>query len=85
MASYITRTHCVARVTLSSLSSCLIHQSSGIIGLNRQTQFKELIEGEKEGEITQENGADLGVRHVCSGGLVPMMFVKHSSGRCLTP
>lgn len=84
MVSYITRTHCVARVTLNSLSSCLIHQSSGIIGLNRQT-CKELIEGEKEGEIIQENGADLGVRHMCSGGLVPVMFVKHSSGRCLTP
>lgn len=77
MASYIiTRIHCVARVTLNSLSSCLIHQSSGIIGLNHQTQFKELIEGEKEREITQENGADLGVRHMGSGALVPMMFVK---------
>lgn len=86
MASYIiTRTHCVARVTWNSLSSCLIHQSSGIIGLDRQTQFKELIEGEKERENTQENRADLGVRHMGSGGLVPMMFVKHSSGQCLTP
>lgn len=84
MISCITRTHCVARMTLNSLSSCLIHQSSGIIGLNRQTR-KELIEGEKEGEIIQENGADLGVRHMCSGGLVLMMFVKHSSGWCLTP